>query len=625
MTTPSDSVIHLLPSELANKIAAGEVVERPASVVKELLDNAIDSGADSIKVLIQQSGRSMIQVTDNGCGMSKEDLVMCFRRHATSKISSAEDLYNIHTLGFRGEAMASVASVAQVNIKTRRIQDESGWEHEVRGGQEKEPVPAATQAGTSVTVRNLFFNVPARRAFLKTDATELRHIIIAVQQAALAHPEIAFEFSDEKEIIYRLPSGSLADRIAGIYGKSYRASLLPVEESTSLFTLRGYLIDPKMAKKNRGEQFLFVNGRPFMHRHLNYIIQNVYSSWIGKEMYPFYALYYELEPGKIDVNVHPSKLEIKFEDERSVAAFTRSIITRSLNERFNVPDASFDETGERPPRQPFTFPEGFGGGSGSSLPGNRGGSWPDRFGTDSDRRTFGNKGFNGNEMMEKLYPSGISEQLGGTAGFGQAEGEQAASRSAQPAEKVYDKHRGYWQLHDQYIISQTRSGMFIIDQYAAHTRIIFERATNSAEAGLPGTQQLLFPQIIDFSASDFALLKDVLPTLRKIGFNIQLMSGNSAQVLGVPAELTKIDEKPIIESILQDFQNMGNTSGLDPKEKLLFAYATKAAIPRGRKLNFPEMEALIDQLFACSNPFFDPVNRPTTVFIPLDDIHKRFR
>lgn len=631
MSTSTDSVIHLLPPELANKIAAGEVVERPASVVKELLDNAIDSGADTISVLIQQSGRSMIQVTDNGCGMSKEDLALCFQRHATSKISSAEDLYNIHTLGFRGEAMASVASVAHVTIKTRRVQDETGWEQEVRGGMQRDAVPAAGEPGTTVTVRNLFFNVPARRAFLKTDATELRHIIIAVQQAALAHPEIAFTFSDEKETIYRLPISSLADRIAGIFGKPYRASLLPVDESTSLFRLKGYLIDPKMAKKNRGEQFLFVNGRPFMHRHLNYIIQSVYASWIGREMYPFYALYYELEPGKIDVNVHPSKLEIKFEDERSVAAFTKSIITRALNDRFNVPDSGFEEDGASSGRTPFSFGEGFGGGSGSAPAGNRGGSWNTDFRPDSDRRDFGSRGFNGREMMEKLYPSGISGQPGtetqgdGARSEAEAAGQSGSARSSQFTEKVYDKHRGFWQLHDQYIISQTRSGMFIIDQYAAHTRIIFERATSSAEAGLPSTQQLLFPQIIDFSASDFALLKDVLPTLRKIGFNIQLMSGNSAQVLGVPAELTKMDEKPIIESILHDFQHMGNASGLDPREKLLFAYASKAAIPRGRKLSFPEMEALIDQLFACSNPFFDPLNRPTTVFIPLDDIHKRFR
>lgn len=627
MSTSTDSVIHLLPPELANKIAAGEVVERPASVVKELLDNAIDSGADSISVLIQQSGRSMIQVTDNGCGMSKDDLALCFQRHATSKISSADDLYNIHTLGFRGEAMASVASVAHVSIKTRRVQDETGWEQEVKGGVQRDAMPAAGEPGTTVTVRNLFFNVPARRAFLKTDATELRHIIIAVQQAALAHPEIAFTFTDEKETIYRLPASSLADRIAGIFGKPYRASLLPVEESTSLFRLKGYLIDPKMAKKNRGEQFLFVNGRPFMHRHLNYIIQTVYSSWIGRELYPFYALYFELEPGKIDVNVHPSKLEIKFEDERSVAAFTKSIITRALNERFNVPDSGFEEAGASPGRSPFAFGEGFGGSTGSSQAGNRGGAWGNSYGQDSDRMDFGKKGINGLEMMEKLYPSGISGQTSSRTGGeeGATAGQGAATKPAHPAEKVYDKHRGFWQLHDQYIISQTRSGMFMIDQYAAHTRIIFERATSSAEAGLPSTQQLLFPQIIDFSASDFALLKDVLPTLRKIGFNIQLMSGNSAQVLGVPAELTKIDEKPIIESILHDFQHMGNASSLDPREKLLFAYAAKAAIPRGRKLSFMEMEALIDQLFACSNPFFDPINRPTTVFIPLDDIHKRFR
>lgn len=621
-STSPENVIHVLSNELANKIAAGEVVERPASVVKELLDNSIDSGADFIRVLIMNAGRTMIQVTDNGCGLSKADIPLCFQRHATSKISTVEDLYNIHTLGFRGEAMASISSVAHVNLKTKRIGDDSGWEYDIRGGTPSDIIPAATEHGTTVSVKNLFFNVPARRAFLKTDATELRHIIITVQQAALAHPEISFELIDDKETIYKLPASSLADRIAGIFGKSYKASLIPVQESTSVVSIKGYLIDPKMAKKNRGEQFLFVNDRPFMHRHLNYIIQSVYSTWIGKEQYPFYALFFEVDPQKVDVNVHPTKLEVKFDDERSVSTFTRSIIKRALNERFQVPDMSGgafgDEHHSSGSSGSFSFESGF------SAPPD---SFSNRYQRRPDRAGFQQSGISGTEIMEKLYPSVGTKGEGAQTELN-TEGETVnplLSRHRRPQEKHYDRGRGFWQLHDQYVISQTRSGMFIVDQYYAHMRIIYEKALSSTESGLPSTQQLLFAQSIDFSASDFTLLKEVLPTLKKIGFNIQLLSGNSALVSGVPADLNMGDEKPIIETILQEYQSYSGPVKLTHREKLVMSFASKAAIPRGKKLSQVEMEALIDQLFACDNPFLDPLNRPTTVFIPLEDIHKRFK
>lgn len=621
-TSPQHNVIHTLDPALANKIAAGEVVDRPASVVKELLDNAIDSGADNIKIVVQDAGRTLIQIVDNGCGMSKADLPLSIQRHATSKISSVEDLYNIHTLGFRGEAMASVASVAQLSIKTRRHEDETGWEYEVWGGEEKSLKPTPAEAGTSVSVRHLFFNVPARRAFLKTDATELRHIIITVQQAALAHPEIAFELRDGKETIYRLPQSSLANRVAGIFGDAYKASLIPVEESTSLVSIHGYLIDPKMAKKNRGEQFLFVNKRPFLHRHLNYIIQSVYSSWIGKEQYPFYVLFFKVDTNKVDVNVHPTKLEVKFDDERSISVFTKSIVKRALNERFNVPMMSPDA------RDRSMSGRGFSGRQNAPFS-----SGAFSIGGDSGRpaQTFrGQPGKDGLDMVEKLYSSGQHEgNL--PAGSPPAETNNAGqgdsnSPNSPQTRHSYDKGRGFWQLHDQYIISQTRSGMFIVDQYYAHTRILFEKALNSTESDLPSTQQLLFPQTIKFSASDFALLEQAFSTLKKIGFNIQLQGGHSAVLSGVPADLSSMgEEKPIIEIILQEYQAFGEDVKLNHRQRLVMAFASKAAIPRGKKLSHQEMEALIDQLFACENPFFDPLDRPTTVFIPLDDIHKRFR
>ncbi len=619
MSTTTENIIHLLPPELSNKIAAGEVVERPASVVKELLDNAIDSGADHIKITVAQAGRSLIQVEDNGCGMSADDIPLCFQRHATSKISTVDDLYNIHTLGFRGEAMASIASVSMVTLKTKRAGDDSGWETEVNGGEISELRPAASDQGTTVTVRNLFFNVPARRAFMKKDATELRHIIMAVQQAALANTDIAFELCDEREVIYKLHVTSLADRVASIFGKSYKASLIPVEESTSLVSVHGYLIDPQLSKKNRGEQFLFVNERPFLHRHLNYVIQSEYSRWTGKERFPFYVLFLKVDPARVDVNVHPTKLEVKFDDDRSISTFVRSIVKKALNERFSVPEMpDTQEYSQEHGSGHFSLDEGFRSEHrGRGLPPTD--SYPPPAPGRRTDRFDGSKGLSGLDMMERLYPSGGgSSQQGLDSGI-------PAHQMKKPVDSKYERTRGFWQLHDRYIFSQTRSGMFIIDQYLAHMRIIYEKALSSTEAGLPSTQQLLFPQHVDFSASDFSLLKEVLPTLRKIGFNIQLLSGNSALVNGVPADLKTGDEKPIIESILQEYQTYSGPVKLSHREKLVMAFASKAAIPRGKKLQHQEMEALIDQLFACEQPYLDPLNRPTTCFIPLEDIEKRFR
>lgn len=619
-TIPStETLIKILPPELSNKIAAGEVVERPAAVVKELLDNAIDSGADKIQIIVKSAGKNLIQITDNGCGMSKEDIPLCFERHATSKISSVDDLYNIHTLGFRGEAMASIGSVSQITLKTRRHEDTSGWEYELWGGEVRALNPTAMEPGTLVAVKNLFFNVPARRAFLKTEATELRHIIIAVQQAALANPGIAFDFYDGNEPIYKLTSGTLADRITGLFGKTYKASLIPVEEETSLITVYGYIIDPKLAKKTRGEQFLFVNGRPFMHRHLNYIIQSIYQDWIGRDQYPFYALFFRVDPSKVDVNVHPTKLEVKFDDEKSIAAFTRSIIKRALNERFNVP-ALGSQDDAFPSETKSEFKQIFGSGTHSFSGGRDSFRRMDAFpqnksGLFERSERHASSGFIPSDISSKLYQSPV--------GLGQREDVPHTSKTSRRNE--HDRQRGFWQLHDQYIISQTHSGMFIVDQYAAHKRIIFEKALSSTDSGLPSTQQLLFPQHIDFSASDFELLKEVLPTLKKIGFNIQLLSGNSAIVSGVPAELSHGDEKPIIESVLQQYQSYNGPIKLNPRERLAMAYASKAAIPRGKRLTQAEMESLIDQLFSCQEPFFDPLNKPTTYFLPLDEIHRHFR
>jgi DNA mismatch repair protein MutL len=610
-TEISQTLIRVLPPEICNKIAAGEVVERPSSVVKELLDNALDAGATSIRVIIKGAGKTLIQVVDNGSGMNVDDIPLVFLRHATSKIEKIDDLFNIRTLGFRGEAMASIASISQVTLRTKRREDGTGFEYELWGGEEKQLQPAAVEDGTSVAVRNLFYNVPARRAFIKTDATELRHIIITFQQAAIANPDVAFELISDNSTIYKLPVQDLDERIAEIFGKPYKASLIRVLEETSILKLSGYIIDPKMVKKTRGEQFLFVNGRPFMHRHLNYVVQSVYNTWIRPDEYPFYALFYKTEPANIDVNVHPSKLEVKFEDERAVSTLTRSIVKRALNDRYNVPRIGSGE----PAATPLTGGEAFSRG------------FDFRGDQVSSGRTYG--GSSAGRDRGFMPPADITGRIYGST----APGSKTIVSTSRPAETAdpdyrqpdFDKFRGFWQLHDQYVISQTLSGLCVIDQHTAHKRIIYEKALNASQSGLPSTQQLLFPQSIDFSASDFTLLRELHPAFQKMGFNIQLLSGNSAIVSGVPADIKMGNEKHVIESILQQFQNFSSAVRLGNTEKLALALANKTAIPRGKRLAQEEMEILIDQLFACEQPYFDPMNKPTIIYIPLEEIKDRFR
>lgn len=603
----SGGIIKLLPPEIANKIAAGEVVQRPSSVVKELLDNAIDAGASKISVRLVNAGRTSIQVTDNGCGMSREDLPFCFLRHATSKINTVDDLYAIRTLGFRGEAMASIASVAQVTLKSKRLEDESGTIYEIWGGEERRFEPIATENGTSISVDQLFYNVPARRAFLKTDATELRHCIIIFQQMAMANPAIAFELYTDNERVYQLPSQTLQQRIVDIFGKSYQASLYEIEETAGFLRIYGFLIDPKLTKRNRGEQFLYVNGRPVMHRHLTHIILSEYKNWIRDNEYPFFALFYELDPTQVDVNVHPSKMEIKFEDERSVAGLTKSVVKRVLNQRFQVPSMPRNDQdeydsfmGDLSRRGDVEFPN----------PNQMIRKIPSRI--NFERPKFGS---GRPSLTDRLYAPPTNEEISANQSF-------SNSNVSRPDR---EREAGFWQLHNTYIITQTLSGLCMIDQHSAHKRIIYERALQAAESGLPSTQQLLFPETIQFSASDFAQLKNILTELTRMGFDISLMSGFTVIINGVPADITMGDEKQLIQSMLQQFQSYSQSLNLEPRERVALALASKTAIPRGKKLSTIEMETLVDQLFSCDQPYTDPLNKPTISYIALDEIRSKFR
>ncbi|NGP76651.1 DNA mismatch repair endonuclease MutL [Balneolaceae bacterium YR4-1] len=605
-TDTSNSIIRQLPPEISNKIAAGEVIQRPSSVVKELIDNAIDAGADHIKIIIQNAGRTLIQVIDNGSGMGEEDIRPCFERHATSKIQDIDDLFRVRTLGFRGEAMASIASVSQVTLKTKRPEDEVGYIYEIWGGEEKKFEPAGVDDGTSIAIRNLFYNVPARRQFLKTDATEFRHILKTVQQAAIPNPDIGFELIADTDTIYDLPREQpIKDRIADMFGKSYKASLIKFEEQTSYVTVRGILIDPKLTKRSRGEQFLFVNDRPFQHRYLTHVVLSIYDTWTGENDYPFFAIFIDIDPMQVDVNVHPAKEEVKFEDERSIIKLTKSVVKKALNEQFLVPEVRHQEGEERSSGFGSDFSSDFNFGSSNKSSSSSPVKFPSRINFDRSHRG------SGDDVARNLYQHDSEYQFKGE------------ERSENRPERMTD--RGFWQLHDRYILTQTRSGLCMIDQQAAHKRIIYEKALTATESSLPSTQQLLFAQTVDFSATEFSLLEELHPIIQRMGFNVQMMSGNTVMISGVPADIDIGDEQSVLKAMLHQYQELEGKLELDARHKLAIAFASKTAIPKGKKLTDMEMENLVDQLFACKEPYVDPMKKATIVYMPLDEIQARFR
>ncbi|MEX1211560.1 MAG: DNA mismatch repair endonuclease MutL [Balneolaceae bacterium] len=608
-----------MPPELANKIAAGEVVERPASVVRELLDNAIDAGATEIHVSVEKAGRQLIQVVDDGAGMGMEDLPLCFEQHATSKVKRVEDLFRISTLGFRGEAMASIASIADVEVKSRRHEEDSGVYYHIEGGVERALEPAPVPPGTRVLVRRLFYNVPARRQFLKTDATELRHIVRSTQAAALAHPDIRFSLESDGERLWDLPAGDLRDRVVHLYGSTYRQSLIPFQEKTSTLEIHGFLSDPALAKRSRGEQFLFVNGRPVRHRYLTHLILSLYEKATGERSYPFFALFLQTDPSRVDVNVHPAKLEVKFNDEKSVVQLTRSVLKHALFHYLNVPDQS-----EEPIRSELNRAfrpgqlegvirerERTHGGDAGTMQFSNGGS-PDRILSPTD-----------DERANVEFPSRINFLESKENGSGMTGQTQGRSEQMQEDERI-DSSRVFWQLHQRYILSQTRSGLCIVHQKRAHMRILFEKALLATEMAIPGTQQLLFSQTIQLSASDFVLLKELAPLMNQMGFSIQLMSGHTVMVQGVPSDIDVGDEQRVVPQILQSYRELDRAIDLDARRKVAAAFASRASIDVGRRLEEEEMEHLMDQLFACEEPYEDPFGKKTLYYLSMDDVARRF-
>ena len=608
-------IIHLLPDSVANQIAAGEVIQRPASAVKELLENAIDSGADDIKLYIKDAGKLLIQVTDNGCGMSETDARMCLERHATSKIKTAHDLFAIKTLGFRGEALASMAAIAQLELKSKRVEDELGTLILVEGSQVKSQEPCASQDGTSITIKNLFYNIPARRKFLKSNTTELRHIIEEFQRVALVYPEIKFSFFNENRQLFLLPGSNLKQRIVALFGNAYNNRLVPVDQTSDVVSISGFIGKPEFARKTRGEQYFFVNGRFIKHPYLNHAVDGAFTELIPKDSYPTYFIYLSIDPKEIDINIHPTKTEINFQNNQVIYAMLSAAIKQSLG-KFNVQAIDFDVE----PSLDFNPPK-----QGESIQQPKVNIDPTYNPFQEKNTTSPSSGFRHSkpkvEGWEKLYDQGsfipqADQKISHPT-------QQANLESETEQEKNYHSELVF-QLHNKYIITSVKSGLLIIDQQRAHERILFEQFQQSLDSGRGLSQQQLFPITIQFSAGDTEILQSVLPDLKTLGFDLEKFGENTFIVNGTPADLNNHSAKDVLENILENYKNQLKTRKIDKKINLARSLAVNMAIGDGKRLEREEILSIIERLFACKAPEVSPDGKPIVRILTLEEFNQMF-
>lgn len=573
-------IIRLLPDSIANQIAAGEVVQRPASVVKELVENSLDAGADNIRVIIRDAGKQLIQIIDNGKGMSPTDVRMSIERHATSKISSADDLFALKTMGFRGEALASIAAVAQLEIKTRQKDAELGTCLLVEGSTIKKQEPESCPVGTAVSVRNLFFNIPARRNFLKGNPVELRHIIDEFIHLSLSHPSVAFMLVHGDEIIYDLQPSKIGQRIVALFGKSYQQQLAACDEEAGSVKVSGYVGRPELARRTRSEQFLFVNNRYFRSNYLHHAVMSGFEGLLPDGSFPFYALFLEVDPKHIDVNVHPAKTEVKFIDERTVYTVIRVAVRRALGLHQITPALDFTAN--------INLDQQLSGGQGPSK-----------------TAFFGEHPFRiqkDNADWEKLFTEMPQRSAV------QPNQQELLGLPEQHSARTSDRVR--FQFQDQFIIREVSNGLMVIDQQAAHERVLFDRFLTRMKSGAGKAQQMLFPLTLDFSPSDFSLMVGLMPDFEKLGFKMEVFGKTTLLFSGAPAETTS-REKEVIEGLLEQFKVNAEVFDLPVQENLAQTLAKKAAVKRGQRLGMEEIDALISGLFSSNNPGFTPDGRPT--------------
>lgn len=607
--------IKILPENLANKIAAGEVVQRPESVVKELLENAIDAEAKNIEVIIKQAGKSLIQICDDGSGMTEDDVKLCIQKHATSKIIDYKDLEAIKTLGFRGEALSSIAAVSQFEIKTQTADDDIGTLLKIEGENQISLEKVSAAKGTCVTVKNLFYNTPARRKFLKTDGTELKHITDTFNKAALSYPEISLKFYNNDSLVFDYQASNINERMKQVFADNILDGLIPVHEETDYISLKGYIGKPAMLTKSKGEQYLYLNNRFVISKQINHAVFNAYENFLEKGDYPFFVLFLSIDPSRVDVNIHPSKLEVKFDDERDIYHFVMAVIKKSLGSHDLVPSMTFEESGsnEKLKFDPFNKTSK--------------GDFSDRptFTNDSKRIPVTDKEI---DLVFGSLTSDIQKAGRTSQSYSFLEDEKTEiftdSKSVESKVKSPEESSFIIQMHNKYIISQIKSGLMIIDQHVAHERILYEKALNRLEADLPFSQHLLFPLTIQMDPGSYQILKELDPMLNRLGFQLKYFSKNTIIVEGVPEDIKSGSEERILKEFIEEFAVNQREKKLEQRDNIAKSYSCKAAIKAGDFLTEKEMRLLIDQLFATSMPYVCPHGRPVIIKISLEEFDRRF-
>ncbi len=595
-------IIKLLPDSVANQIAAGEVIQRPASVVKELMENSVDAQSSNIKVIIKDSGRTLIQVIDDGSGMSETDARLSFERHATSKISSAQDLFEIRTKGFRGEALASIGAVSMVELKTRKAENDSGTLIILNGSRVETQEPCSCPTGSNFSVKNLFYNIPARRKFLKSDNTEMRHIITEFQKIAIAHPEIRFSLYHNENEIYNLGKGNFRQRIIGVFGKQINIDLITLETATTLIDIKGFIGKPENARRTYGEQFFFVNNRFMKHPYFHKAVIEAYQNILPPEAIPSYFIFMEIDPASIDINIHPTKTEIKFEDERSIWQILMASVKEALG-RFNiVPSLDFGDEAliDIPVRSSF-----------KNIPDPPSIEIDPRYDPFAGEERMSNQ----NRIIERFEKENNSgwEKL-----YSALEGEE-------PVPVKIETGRTFFQIKNKYIVCPVKSGLMLIDQKRAHERILYERFLENLNDNKSISQTELYPVNIELNPADIFVLKEIEDDIRLLGFNFQLSDKNMISITGRPSEIGSGDPVMMLEILLEEYKKTQSDPANGVREKVAAAMAGASAIPYGKILMKNEMEDLFDTLFSCKSPNYSPKGKPVINILTLEEIDKRLK
>ncbi|MDR5589866.1 DNA mismatch repair endonuclease MutL [Christiangramia sp. SM2212] len=613
-------IIQLLPDHVANQIAAGEVVQRPASVIKELLENSIDAQATRIQVVIKDAGKTLVQIVDDGIGMSLTDARMSFERHATSKIKLADDLFSLKTKGFRGEALASIAAIAHVELRTRTDKDEVGTCLKVEGSQVVSQDACVTPKGTNICVKNLFYNIPARRNFLKSDNVELRHIIDEFQRVAFAHPDISFSLTHNGNELFQLPTTNFRQRITNILGGKTNEKLVPVEEDTEIVKISGFVGKPEFAKKSRGEQFFFVNDRFIKSPYLNHAVSAAYEGLLKEKSYPSYFLYLQVDPKSIDINIHPTKTEIKFDDEHALYAILKSSIKHSLGQ-FNVaPMLDFERDSELDTPYDYKNKE-------ADVP---------QVEVDRNFNPFQNEGnprtnFSGgtnfkkdkSAQWESLY-SGMQSETEVETDIRQIEFESEEVTGNLFGAKEEQTEKSTFQVQKKYIVSTLKSGILVIDQHRAHTRVLYEELLKNITVSSAVSQQLLFPLRLQFNAHEVEMLKEIKDSLEQTGFIFSAINKDEVEISGIPTLISESEVEILLEQLIADFEKDVPDNGFSQTDLLAKSLANSMAVRSGTILNSTEQQHIVNRLFACKEPALSPSNKTVFTTLTVDELDKKF-